>query len=227
VGRVDEIVDKYPEEYMRHTPTILKEAADAELARAQSQPNELVDLRRKNMFIWGDAGTGKTWLAREICKPRPYMKGQNKWWCGWNQRYTAIIFNDLTTSTGFNWQTVLDAADAYPFHAEVKNGSAVVDPRYIPVVCTSNFSPEQLMENWDDERKKAFHRRYHVVHVEWMQWGRQRNLHWTFDASLGWQPPEDRWWEKAKRPGEGEHIPCFAEMERLGTIPPEEESDSN
>jgi hypothetical protein len=145
-GDSESIRGKYPGEYLRMHLTISKLLATSTLKKYQERPNRTIDLPNKNLFVWGDAGTGKTWLAREICHPRPYFKGQNKWWDGWDNTYTGIVFNDLTTGTGFNWQTVLDAGDAYPFNVEIKNGSGTVDPGNVPVVCTSNYSPEELME---------------------------------------------------------------------------------
>jgi hypothetical protein len=78
-GKVDEIARLYPDEYLHHHGVITKEAASAQLARLRERPKRQVNLREKNMFIWGDAGTGKSWLADNICGPRPYMKTQNKW----------------------------------------------------------------------------------------------------------------------------------------------------
>jgi hypothetical protein len=141
-----------------------------------------------------------------MCQPRPYCKSQNKWWDGFDETYTGIIFNDLTTSTGFNWQTVLDAADAYPFGVEIKNGAALVDPSTIPVVCTSNYSPEELTEGWTTGRREAFERRFNFVHVQWEQFGGVKSLRWTFDSSFKWRPPvDDRWWEQPVNQGRRAH----------------------
>jgi hypothetical protein len=196
-GDSETIRAKYPGEYLRMHSTISKLLASSTLKKYQERPNRTIDLPNKNLFIWGDAGTGKTWLAREICHPRPYFKGQNKWWDGWDNTYTGIVFNDLTMGTGFNWQTVLDAGDAYPFNVEIKNGSGTVDPGDVPVVCTSNYSPEELMEGWSDARKDALKRRFNFVRVEWVEWGSEKSLHWTFDPRLNWRPPAPvQWWVK-------------------------------
>jgi replication-associated recombination protein RarA len=37
-------------------------------------------LKRKNLFLWGDPGTGKTWLARTRVGPTSHLKQQNKGW---------------------------------------------------------------------------------------------------------------------------------------------------
>jgi hypothetical protein len=158
------------------------------------------------------------------------MKTQNKWWDGWdNEKYSGIIFNDLDTRQGFNWQTVLDAADVYPFHGEVKNGGTTIDPVDKPVVCTSNYSPEELIGEWAEQRQVAFKRRFHIVRVQWYMWGqRARSLKWTYDGSLSWRPPEERWWEN---PGAmnlvEEHEASYNERERAGTVPPEEEMEDS
>jgi hypothetical protein len=228
-GKLEEITDKYPDEYFRYHGIIQKEAANAELARLRARPKITIDLKEKNLFIWGDAGTGKSWLADEICGPRAYSKSQNKWWDGWdNSIYTGIIFNDLDLRQGFNWQTVLDAADVYPFHGEVKNGYTIIDPIEKPIVCTSNYSPLELFGEWIEARVEAFKRRFNIVQVQWVTWGKTRTLKWVYDHKHSWRPPEIKWWEKEPIEEESRgHEPCFMEKERRGEVPTEEDGQDS
>jgi hypothetical protein len=101
----------------------------------------------KNLSIWGDPGTGKTYWGHSLCGEFPILKGQNKWWDGTFSEVppTGILWNDVQPLTGFNWQTLLDSVDGYAFIAEIKFGCRLIDPRQIPVVCTSNYSPEELL----------------------------------------------------------------------------------
>jgi hypothetical protein len=236
-GDIKSIQAQFPNEYLRNHATIHKLVSESVLKRFQERPNHGIDLKNKNLFLWGDPGTGKTWLARNMCQPRPYCKSQNKWWDGFDDTYTGIIFNDLTTSTGFNWQTVLDAADAYPFGVEIKNGSGVVDPSTIPVICTSNYSPEQLTEGWTMGRREAFERRFNFVRVQWKVFGGVRNLKWTFDSKYKWRPPEDeRWWEQGSPvrscpnmphdEEESRYIPTWDQRQAEGMPLEEEDMDS-
>jgi DNA replication protein DnaC len=43
-----------------------------------AEANEAVPLKYKNVYIYGDPGTGKSWLARNTRGPRTYLKAQNK-----------------------------------------------------------------------------------------------------------------------------------------------------
>jgi hypothetical protein len=227
-GKIEEIATCYPDEYFRYHGIIQKEAANAELARLRARPKITINLREKNLFIWGDAGTGKSWLADEICGPRAYAKSQNKWWDGWdNSVYSGIIFNDLDLRQGFNWQTVLDAADVYPFHGEVKNGYTIIDPIEKPVVCTSNYSPQELFGEWIEARVEAFKRRFNIVQVQWVQWGASKMLKWTYDPKLSWRPPETKWWDAEPEQGTREHDACFMEKERTGKVPEETGSEDS
>jgi hypothetical protein len=57
---------------------------------------------------------------------------------------TGIIWCDLQPLANFNWQVVLNSADAYCFIAEVKFGATLIDPGNIPVLVNSRYSPEAL-----------------------------------------------------------------------------------
>jgi hypothetical protein len=195
-GDVETIMTVFPGEYLRFSAAIDKLATKSRMGKLQSLPPVSVDLHKKNFFIWGDAGTGKTWLAREMCGERPYAKAQNKWWDGWSDDCTGILLNDLVPSQGFNWQTVLDAGDIYPFTAEIKNGAATICPAVIPVICTSNFSPEALMACQPQARIDAFKRRFTIVHVTWIFMGRMKMLHWEYPANSGFQAPKKTWWQE-------------------------------
>jgi hypothetical protein len=225
-GNLQQIKNKYPMEYLRMFTTLHKIATDAKLTKSAELPNRQVQLHQKNKFIYGDAGTGKTWMARDMCGPKPYLKGQNKWWDGWDGTHTGILFNDLVKNPAFNWQTVLDAGDCYPVHVEVKNGSALVYAADIPVICTSNFSPEELMEDWADSRKQAFWRRFSVIEVRWQWMGTPaQSLRWRYDPQQEWRPNLGAdWWFK-KKPQENEEELSFAEKEKRGLVPQEDEEE--
>jgi regulator of sigma D len=190
------IKDEFPAEFFRFNVTIEKIAAQAHMRQLQSKPPLPVDLLKKNFYIWGHAGTGKTWLARRMAGELPYSKAQNKWWDGYTEQVTGIVFNDISPMLGFNWQTVLDAGDIYPFFAEVKNGSCTICATAIPVIITSNYSPEEIMAGQNESRLQALKRRFSIVKVEWVYMGKMKMLKWTYDPKSGFRAPTEQWWHQ-------------------------------
>jgi hypothetical protein len=190
------IIAEFPGEFFRFNVTIEKIAAQAHMRQLQSQPPIIIELLKKNFYIWGQAGTGKTYLARQMAGQLPYSKAQNKWWDGYTEAHTGIVFNDISPMMGFNWQTILDAGDIYPFTAEVKNGSLTICPAGIPVLITSNYSPDEIMAGMNEARLNALKRRFSVVKVEWVYMGKAKILKWTYDPKSGFVPQRDVWWHQ-------------------------------
>jgi hypothetical protein len=146
----------------------------------------------------GDPGTGKSYLARDRSGAQPYYKLQCKWWDGWDPQYTGIIWNDVVPFAGFNWQTLLDSADEFPFLAESKGGMTAINPVPVPVTVTSNHSIDELFEHATEARKEAFKRRFTVVEVRWISFGKARALRWKVEPGSTWTPPRTVWWDLAK-----------------------------
>jgi hypothetical protein len=195
-NEIPTIIAEFPAEFFRFNTTIEKIAANAHMRQLQSKPPAVVDLLKKNFYIWGHAGTGKTYHARKMAGSLPYSKAQNKWWDGFSEKNTGIVFNDISPMMGFNWQTVLDAGDIYPFTAEVKNGSCTICPTAIPVLITSNYSPEEIMAGQNESRLQALKRRFSVVKVEWVYMAKAKILSWTYDPKSGFRPPKEIWWHQ-------------------------------
>jgi hypothetical protein len=225
-GDLEEILKQFPGEYFRFSTTIEKLIAMAQMAMMQEKPVEPVDLHKKNFYICGDPGTGKTWLAREMAGTRPYAKAQNKCWDGWSQANTGIVFNDLVPGTGFNLQTLLDAGDIYPFTVEIKNGCATICPAAMPVIATSNFSPDELLSEQAQSRKEAFLRRFTIVEVRWNYMGRCKLLVWKYNPTSGFKPPGAIWWRTASSDDENLSNPPLPDMVKLtGGMEMEDERD--
>jgi hypothetical protein len=101
-NKIEAIKQEFTAEYFRFNVAIEKIASNAHMRQLQSKPAQIVDLLRKNFFIWGHAGTRKTYLAREMAGPLPYSKAQNKWWDGYNENNTGVVFNDISPMFVFN-----------------------------------------------------------------------------------------------------------------------------
>jgi hypothetical protein len=205
---------KYPREWICHHQTLNRLHAEGRI-RAMIAENAAsclkVDLKAKNLFLWGDPGTGKTHLARARSSRLPYYKLQCKWWDSFMPEFTGIVWNDVVPFQGFNWQTVLDSGDEYPFLAETKGGMTAINPCRIPVTVTSNHSIEELMEHSTASRREAFARRFTVVRVTWIPFGKTRALRWQIEKGSHWQPPGDIWWDVR---GAGEEQLSDDEIER-------------
>jgi hypothetical protein len=201
---LETIKSKCPHEWICYHSTICKMHAES-IVRKMMIENaagpQSVDLKEKNLFLWGDAGTGKSYIARSRAGPNPYYKLQCKWWDGWDRDNTGIIWNDVVPFAGLNWQTLLDSADEFPFCAETKGGMTAVNPVPIPVTVTSNHSIEELFEHATEARKEAFRRRFTVAEVRWHRFGKARVRRWKIEAGTTWRPPPGIWWDLDPRDG--------------------------
>lgn len=125
------------------------------------------ELREKNVWIWGPAGTGKTVWARKQMDPKNTMfKLQNKWWEGYDD-YSCrlVIIEDLDKNYAKALTTHLKVwADRHWFAGEVKGGAIKVNPCKFFLIVTSNHSIEECFENEEDQ--KAIKRRFKEIKIE-------------------------------------------------------------
>ena len=125
------------------------------------------ELREKNVWIWGPAGTGKTVWARKQMDPKNTMfKLQNKWWEGYDD-YSCrlVIIEDLDKNYAKALTTHLKVwADRHWFAGEVKGGAIKVNPCKFFLIVTSNHSIKECFENEEDQ--KAIKRRFKEIKIE-------------------------------------------------------------
>lgn len=126
------------------------------------------NLKKKNLWIWGAPGTGKSRCARlgvELWKV--YSKPYNKWWNGFDPEcHHRVIIDDwpnLAGGGGILCQHLKIWADRYPFTAEIKGGHIAVQPDF-QLIITSNFKIEDCFGSEED--KEAIRRRF--TEIMWL-----------------------------------------------------------
>ena len=110
-------------------------------ARHQRKPDNLAS--PCGVWYYGKTGTGKSHAAREE-NPVHYLKGPNKWWCGYDKE-PVVLIEDIDRSHEFLGFNLKIWADKYPFQAEVKGSSMCIRPGKI--VVTSNYHPKEIFTN--------------------------------------------------------------------------------
>lgn len=127
------------------------------------------NLETKNFWIWGDAGIGKSrhvWEGARTHNKTIYMKGQNKWWDGYFN-HDIIVMEDANPE---KMRVLVDHmkvwTDRYPFTAEIKGSSRIINNPNFMFVVTSNYNIDDCFPTQD---LPALKRRFTVIH--WQESG--------------------------------------------------------
>lgn len=138
---------------------------DRILAHAHKDEIYSGELPKKNRWIWGPTGTGKTrcvWEDAIAQEKRVFVKNCNKWWDGYEGQEIVLI-DDAGENIKVLAQHIKNWADRYPFTAEVKGGTRRINTSEFELVVTSNYSIDQLFNETDAE---AIKRRFDILYVE-------------------------------------------------------------
>lgn len=118
----------------------------------------------KCLFIWGDAGTGKTEFAKAHFT-KPLIVRHTDTIGRFNpQEYDGIVFDDLVL-TKWNPQTAIHLLDILnDSYINIKYGSALI-PAGTPRIFTANDENALIPEGCSDGVESAIRRRYVTLHV--------------------------------------------------------------
>lgn len=118
------------------------------------------DLSKKNFWLVGPSGSGKSRFVHNFVEPtKLYMKQHNKWWDGFLQGIHCTVLLDEVTPSEMNqgeragWLLPLLKmwSDRYPMTAEVKGAQLYINPGTFYLFICSNYSIEQCLEGLPDE----------------------------------------------------------------------------
>lgn len=160
----DQIIEEFPCMYTRYHQLYEKIHSEYAIRSIDTYDGRLHD---KNLWIYGPAGSGKTTLAlSDIERYKVYLKTTNKWWDGFNPEYhERILIDEFPEGVAASILApfVKHWGDRFPYSAEVKNGSTVINPS-IPVIITSNYSIDETFERQQD--RDAIHRRFQEIYLD-------------------------------------------------------------
>lgn len=148
-GKADEIPDDMQFKYHRNIDA-LKRKFMPEIPDAEDVTG---------LWIWGEAGCGKSRKARQDY-PGAYKKLCNKWWDGYlEQEY--VIIDDFGLDHKCLGHHLKIWGDRYAFLAEVKGSAMMIRPKKI--VVTSQYSIDRIFE--DEETRSAINRRFFSINM--------------------------------------------------------------
>lgn len=168
--------------------------------KATIQGYQMIDLmeepkytkQTKGLWLWGDAGVGKSTFVKELAeeygKGKMYRKGASRWWDGYAGETVVVMDDPSQRSMSMILDRVKCWADQSPSIVETKGG--MMWARHKWLVITTNWNPEEMcnqevVENevvidnngyqheravkrikFDEEGWEAIKRRFVILHIE-------------------------------------------------------------
>lgn len=148
LGQLSEIEAQFPHDYILYRGAMERMAAESTIAKLQIFEG---DLQKKNVWIWGEPGVGKSkWANNKYDLPAIYRKMANKWWDGYNiLNHKLVLIEDWPSVTQLDMGHFMKLwSDRYPFRGECKGGMVTVDPK-VHIVVTSNYPISQCFTPTD------------------------------------------------------------------------------
>jgi len=155
-------------EYEKWKPIDLEQVAGEENLKIAQWLNDniLVDrpFKAKQLFLYGQANTGKTTLVRNLEKYlRIYWAPEGKWMDGFDDNYDLVIFDEFYGSKTLSWMNMF--LQGSPVTVEVKGGF-VKKTRNIPVIITSNKAIGEIYSKAHYRKLDALESRLECIKVE-------------------------------------------------------------
>jgi hypothetical protein len=124
-------------------------------------------LSRKNIWIWGAPGIGKSrWANTVETGGEVYKKNYNKWWCGFDaMEVTKVLIEDWPPRPAGDMlvQHLKVWADRYCFIGETKGSALLIAPGRYFFIITSNYHPDDCISQEQD--KLAIRRRFSIIEM--------------------------------------------------------------
>ena len=123
------------------------------------------DLKKKNVWIWGGPGTGKsTWARRQMATQLTYCKNCNKWWDGFSpDEHKLVLIEDFPENGNILANHMKLWSDRFQFVGEVKGGAITIWPGNYFLIITSNYPIDQVFPGPDCE---AIRRRFFDIEIK-------------------------------------------------------------
>jgi len=141
-GKEEELEEEFPRELT------LYEGALRRLHQRYGACQDLDAGTVNGMWIYGPAGTGKTYHAMHNIVPREevYVKDLTKWWDGYDPSiHKAVVIDDMDIYHKSLARDFKIWTQEYEFQAQFKGGYMKIRPPLI--IVTSNY---RINEIWDD-----------------------------------------------------------------------------
>jgi hypothetical protein len=147
---------QHPDQWLQRRGAVERVMLEEKARRALCWPGQL---KRKNVWLRGEAGIGKSrWACELVPLYQQYKKNLNKWWDGFSpMSHTQVTIEDWDPDHQCLTAHLKVWADRYPFVAEVKGSSLSVEPGNYTLVVTSNYSIDACFREGD---RDAIHRRF-------------------------------------------------------------------
>jgi len=121
-------------------------------------------LGQPQMYLFGPTGIGKTHLVQLLapCLKIFYLNMTEDWMDGYSDDYDLVVVEEFHSQKTLQFMNQF--LDGQPMPLRIRNSSYVKRKR-VPVIITSNYSPEEVYPKVDFIRKASFLRRLKVIHA--------------------------------------------------------------